>query len=198
MPQAAPNRVPQSHETNRGLGYNSIHPKYREDIDGLRAIAVQLVVGFHCFPFHAFGGFIGVDIFFAISGFLISGIIFGNLGRDNFSFAGFYSRRIKRIFPALLVVLIASYAIGWCALLSDEYKQLGKHVFAAVDRGVTSAHLSQRRGSGRLASWLCETQEMVRRGLDSAKVGSDMLLHCHTIVLHNENSQGVKALIYKG
>ncbi|MGA8470959.1 MAG: acyltransferase, partial [Pseudolabrys sp.] len=93
-----------------------MHPKYREDIDGLRAIAVQLVVGFHCFPFHAFGGFIGVDIFFVISGFLISGIIFGNLGRDNFSFAGFYSRRIKRIFPALLVVLIASYAIGWCAL----------------------------------------------------------------------------------
>ncbi|MFZ0055375.1 MAG: acyltransferase family protein, partial [Pseudolabrys sp.] len=110
--------------------------------------------GFHCFPFHAFGDFIGVDILFVISGFLISGIIFGNLGRDNFSFAGFYSRRIKRIFPALLVVLIASYAIGWCALLSDEYKQLGKHVFAAVDRGASAvAADAWRVGYARHRRW---------------------------------------------
>lgn len=79
------------------------YPKYRADIDGLRAIAVLSVVGFHAFPNWVKGGFIGVDIFFVISGFLISTIIFENLARDSFSFLGFYSRRLKRIFPALLV-----------------------------------------------------------------------------------------------
>ncbi|MDP3331881.1 MAG: acyltransferase, partial [Methylococcaceae bacterium] len=72
--------------------------------------------------------FIGVDIFFIISGFLISTIIFSNLESDNFSFVEFYSRRIKRIFPALLLVLIACFAAGWFVLLADEYKQLGKHI----------------------------------------------------------------------
>ena len=104
------------------------HPKYRADIDGLRAIAVLSVVGFHAFPFWVQGGFIGVDIFFVISGFLISSIIFKNLHRDSFSFIEFYSRRIKRIFPALLVVLIASFALGWFVLFADEYKQLGWHI----------------------------------------------------------------------
>ncbi len=104
------------------------HPKYRADIDGLRAIAVLSVVVFHAFPKLIKGGFIGVDIFFVISGFLISSIIFENLERESFSFIEFYSRRIKRIFPALLLVLIASYAVGWIVLLADEYKQLGKHI----------------------------------------------------------------------
>jgi peptidoglycan/LPS O-acetylase OafA/YrhL len=83
------------------------HPKYRADIDGLRAIAILSVVAFHAFPFWIEGGFIGVDIFFVISGFLISTIIFDSLERDRFSFIEFYSKRIKRIFPALLLVLIA-------------------------------------------------------------------------------------------
>jgi peptidoglycan/LPS O-acetylase OafA/YrhL len=101
---------------------------YRPDIDGLRAIAVLWVIAFHAFPTIATGGFTGVDVFFVISGFLISGIILGNLERGRFSFAGFYARRIRRIFPALLVVLVASYAFGWCALLAGEFKQLGEHV----------------------------------------------------------------------
>jgi peptidoglycan/LPS O-acetylase OafA/YrhL len=104
------------------------HPKYRPDIDGLRAIAVLSVVIFHAFPKSIKGGFIGVDIFFVISGFLISTIIMGSLERNSFSFIEFYSRRIKRIFPALLLVLIASFVFGWFALLADEYKQLGKHI----------------------------------------------------------------------
>lgn len=104
------------------------HPKYRADIDGLRAIAVLSVVTFHAFPKFIKGGFIGVDIFFVISGYLISSIIFENIARDSFSFFEFYSRRIKRIFPALLLVLIACYAVGWFVLLADEYKQLGKHI----------------------------------------------------------------------
>ena len=104
------------------------HPQYRADIDGLRAIAVLSVVGFHAFPSWIQGGFIGVDVFFVISGFLISTIIIGNLEKNSFSFIEFYSRRVKRIFPALLLVLIACFVFGWFALFADEYKQLGKHV----------------------------------------------------------------------
>jgi peptidoglycan/LPS O-acetylase OafA/YrhL len=108
------------------------HPEYRADIDGLRAIAVLSVVGFHAFPTWVKGGFIGVDIFFVISGFLISTIIFENLERNSFSFFEFYSRRVKRIFPALLLTLIACFAFGWFVLLADEYKQLGKHIAAGA------------------------------------------------------------------
>jgi peptidoglycan/LPS O-acetylase OafA/YrhL len=108
------------------------HPKYRADIDGLRAIAVLSVVAFHAFPGSLRGGFIGVDVFFVISGFLISTIVFENLDSGTFSFATFYSRRIRRIFPALFLVLLASLAFGWFALLADEYAQLGKHVAAGT------------------------------------------------------------------
>lgn len=107
------------------------HPKYRSDIDGLRAVAVLLVVSFHAFPEWMKGGFIGVDIFFVISGFLISTIIFENLERNSFSFFEFYSRRIRRIFPALLLVLISSFTFGWFSLFADEYLQLGKHIAAS-------------------------------------------------------------------
>src|SRR6266852_3976160 len=75
---------------------------YRPDIDGLRAIAVMLVVAFHAFPEAIPGGFIGVDIFFVISGFLITGIVVRELDQQRFSLVAFYSRRIKRIFPALI------------------------------------------------------------------------------------------------
>ena len=105
-----------------------VHPRYRADIDGLRAVAVLSVVAFHAFPGGIKGGFVGVDIFFVISGFLISTIIFSSLERDEFSFSEFYSRRIRRIFPALLTVLISCFSFGWFALTADEYKQLGKHV----------------------------------------------------------------------
>ncbi len=108
------------------------HTKYRPDIDGLRAIAVLSVVTFHAFPNWVKGGFVGVDIFFVISGFLISTIIFENLEKESFSLTEFYARRIKRIFPALLLVLISSYIFGWFALLDGEYKQLGKHIAAGA------------------------------------------------------------------
>ena len=117
------------------MSINSLNlslPKYRTDIDGLRAIAVLSVVGFHAFPEWVKGGFIGVDIFFVISGFLISTILFENLESKTFSFTEFYARRIKRIFPALLLVLFSCYAFGWIALLVDEYKQLGKHIAAGA------------------------------------------------------------------
>jgi peptidoglycan/LPS O-acetylase OafA/YrhL len=108
------------------------HPAYRPDIDGLRAIAVLLVVFHHAFPPLLPGGFIGVDLFFVISGFLISTIIFKSLELGTFSFLDFYKRRVKRIFPALGLVLIASFVCGWFVLLPADYKQLGKHIAAGA------------------------------------------------------------------
>ena len=108
------------------------HPTYRPDIDGLRAVAVLLVVFHHAFPPLLPGGFIGVDLFFVISGFLISTIIFQNLEQGSFSFLDFYKRRVKRIFPALSLVLLASFACGWFVLLPADYKQLGKHIAAGA------------------------------------------------------------------
>jgi len=105
-----------------------VHPKYRPDIDGLRAVAVLCVVIFHAFPNALKGGFIGVDIFFVISGFLISTIIISNLERGSFSFADFYGRRVRRIFPVLLLVLTACFVAGWFIMLSAEFKQMGKHM----------------------------------------------------------------------
>ncbi|MBQ7248638.1 MAG: acyltransferase, partial [Deltaproteobacteria bacterium] len=101
---------------------------YRPDIDGLRAFAVLSVVAYHAFPETVKGGFIGVDVFFVISGYLIGGIILRDLEQGTFSFWNFYSRRIRRIFPALIVVLASALAFGWFALLPDEFKSLGKHV----------------------------------------------------------------------
>jgi peptidoglycan/LPS O-acetylase OafA/YrhL len=106
--------------------------KYRPDIDGLRAVAVIAVVAFHAFPSLAQGGFVGVDVFFVISGYLISGIILGALEQDRFSFAGFYARRIRRIFPALAIVLAACYAWGWFVLFAEDYKQLSRHIAGGV------------------------------------------------------------------
>lgn len=104
------------------------HLPYRPDIDGLRAVAVLSVILFHAFPALLPGGFIGVDIFFVISGYLISGILLRELQLGKFSIAAFYARRVKRIFPSLLAVMIACLVFGWLALFPDEYGQLGKHV----------------------------------------------------------------------
>ena len=108
------------------------HLKYRPDIDGLRAVAVLSVVAFHAFPSLMKGGFIGVDIFFVISGFLISTIIFEGLDNGIFSFTEFYAKRIKRILPALLLVLVASFTFGWFTLFADEFRQIGKHIVAGA------------------------------------------------------------------
>lgn len=110
----------------------SLRHEYRPDIDGLRAVAVGAVVIFHAFPEFLKGGFVGVDIFFVISGFLISRIIFEQLDRNAFTFSDFYSRRIKRIFPALILVLCGCLVMGWFALLDDEFRELGKHVAAGA------------------------------------------------------------------
>ena len=112
-------------QENQSSPYTS---SYRSEIDGLRAFAVLSVVAFHAFPSWLKGGFIGVDVFFVISGFLITSHIFEKLDRGQFSFTDFFGRRIRRIFPALILVMACSLAFGWFALLADEFAQLGKHV----------------------------------------------------------------------
>ena len=106
--------------------------QYRPDIDGLRAVAVLAVVLFHAFPHALPGGFVGVDIFFVISGYLISRVLYDELDAGNYGIRRFYVRRIKRIFPALCVTLVAVLAAGWFALLAAEYVQLGRHVAASA------------------------------------------------------------------
>jgi peptidoglycan/LPS O-acetylase OafA/YrhL len=107
------------------------HLSYRPDIDGLRAFSILAVVIYHTFPALLPGGFVGVDVFFVISGFLISTIIFRGQSAGNFSLAGFYRRRVQRILPALLAVLIFCLVLGWFALLPAEMTLLGKHTAAA-------------------------------------------------------------------
>jgi peptidoglycan/LPS O-acetylase OafA/YrhL len=84
---------------------------YRADIDGLRAVAVLGVVLYHAFPIIVPGGFAGVDIFFVISGYLISGVIFKGLEAGTFSLNDFYAHRIRRIFPSLALVLVVSMEV---------------------------------------------------------------------------------------
>lgn len=103
---------------------------YRADVDGLRAVAVLLVVLYHGYPLEFNGGQIGVDIFFVISGYLITGLIIDDISKGRFSFPEFYARRIRRIFPALVTVLFSSLVIGWFTLLSFDFEQLGRQVLA--------------------------------------------------------------------
>lgn len=101
---------------------------YRADIDGLRAIAVLVVVGYHAFPNWISGGYIGVDIFFVISGYLITDIIFRRILARNFSIIDFYQRRIRRIFPALILVTFVTFGVGWFVLTPKDFQSLGTNI----------------------------------------------------------------------
>ena len=105
---------------------------YRPDIDGLRAVAVLAVIAYHARRELMPGGFCGVDVFFVISGFLITGIILGEISAGRFSLVRFYTRRIRRIFPALGVMLALCLLLGHRVLLPEEYRLMGKHVVASV------------------------------------------------------------------
>jgi peptidoglycan/LPS O-acetylase OafA/YrhL len=105
---------------------------YRPDIDGLRAIAVLVVLVFHCFPTLLSGGFVGVDVFFVISGYLIGRTSFSEIIEGKYSVRVYFARRARRIFPALIVVIISVLAAGWWLLLPVEYELLGKHVGGAA------------------------------------------------------------------
>ena len=105
--------------------------KYRREIDGLRALAVIPVILFHA-GFHSFsGGFIGVDIFFVISGYLITSIIFSEINTNTFSIINFYERRARRILPALFLVILACLLLSW-TLLPSDLNNFSKSIVAVI------------------------------------------------------------------
>ncbi len=110
---------------NHSLAYNPA-------IDGLRGIAVLLVLFFHLFPTTFAFGYVGVDVFFVLSGFLITKIIVTQLQNDKFSFKIFYRNRIRRIFPSLILVLFFTTLVGYLFLYPDELRQLGKHIASSA------------------------------------------------------------------
>jgi len=103
--------------------------KYIKLLDGLRAIAALPIIFYHLNPEWIESGYLGVDVFFVISGFLISSIILKKLGNNNFSFSNFYSRRIKRLMPAYFVTIIVSYSISFFLLLSKKIAIVEKENF---------------------------------------------------------------------
>ena len=107
--------------------------KYRPDIDGLRALAVVAVIAFHLFPDQLPGGFVGVDVFFVISGFLITSVILSDLDAGKFSFANFYWHRAKRLFPALFVTLLGTFlASAWIMSPADLASEAGSSIAALL------------------------------------------------------------------
>lgn len=109
-----------------------INFKYRPEIDGLRAIAVLPVILFHAGIPGFSGGFVGVDVFFVISGYLITGILLRELAAGDFSVVAFYERRIRRILPALFLVLWACVPLGWFLMDPYAFQRLGQGLLAVT------------------------------------------------------------------
>lgn len=105
------------------------HFAYRPDIDGLRAIAILMVVLFHA-GLGFTGGYVGVDVFFVISGYLITGLLLKEAETGGIDLAGFWERRIRRIFPALTVMTCATLAAGALLLLPEAFQALGDSAMA--------------------------------------------------------------------
>lgn len=122
--------------------------KYRPEIDGLRAVAVLAVVLFHAKIGPFSGGYVGVDIFFVISGFLITSIVAREIANGTFSIAEFYERRIRRIFPALFVVIVVSFVIGWFVLTPRDYRDFAK---SAINAAVFVSNIGFNRTAGYFA-----------------------------------------------
>ena len=118
--------------THSGASAGAASLSYRPDIDGLRAIAVLAVIAYHAVPAWLPGGFTGVDVFFVISGYLITGLMLREAEHGGFNIRTFYARRVRRIFPALIAVLTVALAAGWYWLLSAEFAPLAKSAAAAA------------------------------------------------------------------
>lgn len=116
------------------------HSTYRPDIDGLRAIAVLAVVLHHLSASLVPGGYVGVDVFFVISGYLITRIISREMEEGTFTFARFYERRARRIFPALFAVLAVTLTAGYFLLLPSDYSATLRGVIAQSLLGYVSTH----------------------------------------------------------
>lgn len=113
-------------------GSASHRVRYRAEIDGLRAVAVLSVIAFHLWPKRLVGGYLGVDIFFILSGFLITSIIWREIGENDFSIVRFYDRRIRRIMPALLLILVIFTPIAAVLLLPSDLIGYAKSLIATL------------------------------------------------------------------
>jgi peptidoglycan/LPS O-acetylase OafA/YrhL len=111
---------------------NAARVKYRPDIDGLRALAVGAIVAFHLGVSRISGGFVGVDVFYVISGFLIGGIVIGELEEGTFSFAQFYQRRLRRLLPALVAMLVPTTAVALFILFPPELSDYASSMIATI------------------------------------------------------------------
>ena len=118
---------------------------HRPEIDGLRSLAVIPVILFHLSPSLLPNGFLGVDVFFVISGYLITGILLRSLSAGNFSLLGFWGRRVQRLFPALATTLLVSLLAGWFVLFGPEWKSLGYQSLATL---TSTANIFYWRAAG--------------------------------------------------
>ena len=121
--------------------------RYRPDIDGLRALAILPILLLHCGVTKLRGGFVGVDIFFVISGFLITAIMVRDIVDGRFSIARFYRHRIFRILPALLVMMTVTLALGCVLLLPNQLRDLGR---SAAATSVTPGRGGEAEGFKRI------------------------------------------------
>src|SRR3546814_5864379 len=117
--------------------------RYRPDIDGLRALAILPVVLFHARIPGFSGGYVGVDVFFVISGFLIAGIIAGEIEEGRFTVARFYERRARRILPALFTVIAVSFALAWVVALPEAFTDFARSATATAPFVRSEAHTSE-------------------------------------------------------
>jgi len=142
--------------SQEGLGAKTLKPRehheFRADINGLRALAVLSVLAFHA-GLPAPGGFAGVDIFFVISGFLISRIILSEREAGDFSLLDFYGKRVKRILPALLLVLFATWVAGWFLFNPIQYRLLGGHMEGSSYFSLNLWLYRQATGPGAYFDW---------------------------------------------
>jgi peptidoglycan/LPS O-acetylase OafA/YrhL len=140
---------------------------YRPDIDGMRALAICAVLVFHAFPAALPGGFAGVDIFFVISGFLITRALAHEHAAGRVRLGRFYARRVRRIFPALALMLAGVYALGWYLLDAAEYKQLGRHL---------------RAGAGFVSNWVAWNEA----GYFDSAADTKPLLHLWSLAVEEQ------------
>ena len=124
---------------------------YRADVDGLRAVAILLVAAFHASSHWVPAGFVGVDVFFVISGYLITGILLSDLERNKFSYKEFYARRVRRIFPALALTLFVTIAVARVIMLPAEFAALTNDAIAGV---LFASNLHILAGKGYFHSFL--------------------------------------------
>lgn len=150
-------------ENTKGISDRTLG--YRSDIDGLRAVAVLSVIAYHVGVLHCSGGYVGVDVFFVISGYLISSIIFSEIANSRFSIVAFYERRIRRIFPALFAMLLTLSLFAVVFLLPSELIDFGKTSLASTFSSSNfylwnqSGYFSHRNSNPLLHTWSLAVEE---------------------------------------